>query len=309
LEVVVSEQKIIPNIWCNATAEQAGAFYVAAFEAAGLDARCWVESRYPEEGLPAFQQAYAGQTLTVAVTIGGYRITLVNADDHFRPTPAISFLLNFDPLAFGDAETARGALDAVWERLGDSGEVLMPLGAYAHSAHYGWVQDRFGVGWQLMLTDPAGQPRPFVSLNMLFGDRAQNRAGEAVDFYLGVFDDAAVGTRVAYPQAVGPAVAGAVMFADFRIGQQWVSVMDASSAVGFTFGAGLSLEVDCADQAEIDRLWDVLSAVPQAEQCGWLMDRFGVSWQIVPQNMAELMARPQAYQHMMGMKKLVIDDF
>jgi predicted 3-demethylubiquinone-9 3-methyltransferase (glyoxalase superfamily) len=309
-EVPVSEQRISPNIWCHATAEQAGACYVAAFQAAGVDASWWVESHYPTQGLPAFQQALAGQTLTVAVLIGGFRITLINADDHFRPTPAISFLLNFDPLAYGgDAEAARAALDVLWGRLGDGGEALMPLGQYAHSAHYGWVQDRFGVGWQLMLTDPAGDPRPFVSLNLLFGDQAQNRAGEAVDCYLGLFDDAALGTRVTYPQATGPAAAGAVLFADFRIGQQWLSAMDAASPVGFTFGAGLSLQVDCADQAEIDRLWDALSAVPAAEQCGWLQDRFGVSWQIVPRDMADLMARPNAYHHMLGMKKLVIADF
>ena len=77
----------------------------------------------------------------------------------------------------------------------------------------------------------------------------------------------------------------------------------------FTFTPGFSLQVDCADQAEIDRLWGALSAVPEAEQCGWLVDRFGVSWQIVPARMEELMQRPGAYQHMLAMKKLVIADF
>ena len=77
----------------------------------------------------------------------------------------------------------------------------------------------------------------------------------------------------------------------------------------FLFSEGLSLEVQCEDQTEIDRLWDALSAVPDAEQCGWLKDRYGVSWQIVPENMAELMARPNAFERMLEMKKLVIADF
>jgi predicted 3-demethylubiquinone-9 3-methyltransferase (glyoxalase superfamily) len=85
--------------------------------------------------------------------------------------------------------------------------------------------------------------------------------------------------------------------------------MDSGVEQQFEFGCGVSLEVQCTDQAEIDRLWEALSAVPEAEQCGWLADRFGVSWQIVPADMAELMQRPDAYEHMMGMKKLVIADF
>ena len=85
--------------------------------------------------------------------------------------------------------------------------------------------------------------------------------------------------------------------------------MDSGVEQPFTFSPGVSLSVQCADQAEIDRLWDALSAVPEAEQCGWLVDRAGVSWQIVPANMAELMAKPDAFAHMMPMKKLIIADF
>ena len=70
----------------------------------------------------------------------------------------------------------------------------------------------------------------------------------------------------------------------------------------------MSIEVGCADQAEIDRVWDALSAVPEAEQCGWLVDPFGVNWQVVPENMGELMQRPDAFAHMMPMKKIIIDE-
>lgn len=112
---------------------------------------------------------------------------------------------------------------------------------------------------------------------------------------------------------MGPAPAGAVMFSDFQLEGQWFTAMDSAGEQDSSFTCGVSLEVCCADQAEIDRLWAALwaalSAVPEAEQCGWLADRFGLSWQIVPENMGELMQRPSSYQRMLGMKKLVIANF
>lgn len=308
----VHQQKITPNIWCNRNAAEAGEFYASVFP--GATSR--VESRYPEEGLLDFQREFAGEPLTVEVTIpdpGGeapMRLVLINAGDEFSPNPSISFTLNFDPLMFGgDDEAALARLELVWRGLGDGGGVLMPLGEYPFSRRYGWVQDRFGVSWQLMLTNPEGDPRPHVIPSLLFTGRAQNRAGEAGEFYVSVFDDAELGNRYPYGEQTGPATPDALMFSEFRIGEQWFAAMDSGVEMDADFGCGVSLEVQCADQAEIDRLWEALSAVPEAEQCGWLADRFGVSWQIVPENMAELMERPGAYEKMMRMHKLVIDEF
>lgn len=304
------QQKIVPNIWCTRNAEEAGAFYAQAFENAGSE----VESRYPEEGLLDFQQEFAGEPLTVAVTISGYRFQLINAGDEFAPNPSISFMLNFDPLLFdGDEDLARASLDRLWQRLTDGGIALMPLGEYPFSAHYGWVQDRYGVSWQLMLTDPAGDPRPFVMPALMFGERVQNHAGEAVGHYLDAFSElpggAELGAYVLYPEKTGPAEPGTVMFSDFRIGDQWFVAMDSGVSQSFTFSCGVSLEVRCDGQGEIDGLWESLSAVPEAEQCGWLADRFGVSWQIVPDDMDELMRRPGAFEKMLRMKKIVVDEF
>jgi predicted 3-demethylubiquinone-9 3-methyltransferase (glyoxalase superfamily) len=99
------------------------------------------------------------------------------------------------------------------------------------------------------------------------------------------------------------------MIGEFRIGEQWFSFMDSNVRHEFGFTPGVSLEIRCADQAEIDHFWDALSAVPEAEQCGWLVDRYGVSWQVVPESIGELLAKPGAYQRMLEMKKLVIADF
>ncbi|HMR49642.1 MAG TPA: VOC family protein [Arachnia sp.] len=307
-------QRIVPNIWSTRNAEEMGEFYAASLP----DTTSEVESRYPDEGLLDFQREFAGQPLTVTVVVAGTKLTLVNGGDEFRPTPAISFMLNFDPLLFGggasDADAAtREALDATWAALADGGEVRMELGEYPFARRYGWVEDRYGVNWQLMLTDPAGEPRPFVVPALMFGGPAQDKAAEASDFYVALFSSvpggAAVGSRFPYMAPTGPASAEALAFGEFRVGDQWFMASDFGADHAFAFTEGVSLEVQCEDQAEIDRLWSALSAVPEAEQCGWLKDRYGVSWQIVPENMAELMSRPHAFARMLEMKKLVIADF
>lgn len=298
-------QRIIPNIWFTREAEEAGAFYTRVFDGA----TAIVGAHYPSE-LPDWQADFAGEVLTVELVIDNYIITLINADDEFSPNPAISFMLNFDPLFFGgDVDAARRRLDEVWAGLSEEGAVLMELGEYPFSARYGWVQDRYGVNWQLILTDPDGPPQPFVIPQLMFGGQAQGRAREAVDFYTSLFEDSGVAFLAPYEEDTGPAKAGDVIFGSFQLAGQAFAAMDSAVEQDFTFTPGISFEVRCDGQAEIDRLWDALSAVPEAEQCGWLADRFGVSWQIVPDNMDELMERPGAYERMLEMKKLVIADF
>lgn len=299
-------QRVIPNIWCNRNAEEVGRFYAGIFPEASSE----IESRYPEDGLLDFQRDFAGEPLVVAVTIAGARLSLINAGDEFAPNPSISFMLNFDPLMFdGSEQAARNSLDTLWERLSDGGSVLMPLGEYAHSKHYGWIADRYGVNWQLMLTDPAGEPRTFLTPALMYCGPAQNKAAQAAEHYLATFADARAGQRVHYPVPTGPVTADSVMYSDFQIKGQWLIAMDSGVEQPFTFSCGVSLEVRCDDQDEIDRYWEALSAVPEAEQCGWLADFTGVSWQIVPADIDELMERPGAFEHLMAMKKLVIDDF
>jgi len=275
-------QRIVPTIWFNRNADEAAEFYADVFPDTLVDARV----PHPE----------SGETLTVDVLIDGYRVTLLNGGPEFGPTPAISFFVNFDPPRMEDA---RGELDRLWARLTDGGIVLMPLDRYDFSEHYGWVADRFGVNWQLMLTDPAGEPRPYIIPNLMYGGQAR----QAVDDYVALFPGAQVGTRVTYPDS------GEVMFSEFQLYGEWFTAMDSAVEQTFTFTPGLSIMVNAHGQEEIDRLWNGLSAVVALEQCGWLQDRYGVSWQIVPDNMAELMERPGAYQKLLGMRKLVIDEF
>lgn len=298
-------QRIIPNIWCHRVAEQAGAFYASALPGTTAE----VTARYPDEGLREPQRGFAGLPVTVDVRIGEYRITLINAGDQFRPQPSISFLLAFDPRDDdGDASATRRRVTAVWDALSEGGTELIALGAHPFSPWYGWIEDRYGVSWQPMIVPPEGERRPFVTPQLTFGGAVQNRAREAMDFYTGLLPDSGILSVLPHTEPRGPARPGDVLFARFRLAGQEFAAMDSGTSRTVPFDGGVSLEVRCDGQAEIDRMWRALSAVPEAEACGWCADRFGVSWQVVPSDIGELLQRPDAFAHLMSMKRIVIDE-
>ena len=295
-------QKIVPSLWFDHVAAEAANFYAEVLPGATVTDTQY----YPTEGLLDFQQEFAGKELTVEFEVQGYRFVAINAGPEFRVNPSVSFMLNFDP---SRDERAREHLHEVWAALSDGGSELMPLGEYEFSPHYGWIQDRFGVSWQLILTDAAGDPRPFVIPNLLFGGPAQNRAGEAMEYYTSVFEGARTGDVWRYADAVGPAPAGSIMFGELKLFGQWFALMDSAVEQDFTFNPGVSLMLQCQDQEELQRYWHELSAVPEAEQCGWLVDRFGLSWQVVPANMSELMQAPGSFEKLLAMRKIEISAF
>ena len=139
-------------------------------------------------------------------------------------------------------------------------------------------------------------------------------AKEAVDYYTSVFKDGQV-TDTAYYTTEGladfqQAMASKELTISYSLGgQQFVAI---NAGPEFKFNESVSFAVSCADQAEIDYFWEKLSAVPESEQCGWCKDKYGLSWQIVPENMDQLMRgpngsdNPKAFQAMMQMKKIDI---
>jgi predicted 3-demethylubiquinone-9 3-methyltransferase (glyoxalase superfamily) len=294
------QQAIVPCIWCDANAEEAVAFYLSVFP----DSEELRRSHYPTTNLAAFQQSMAGEVLNIYFAIGGFRFTALNAGSEFRPNPMLSFIVNFDPSR--DAN-ARDELDRAWQGLTDDGDVLMPLDEYPFSKHYGWVRDKYGVSWQLMLTNPEGEPRPFIIPSLMFANANVNRGSEALAFYTSVFPDARAGTVVPWPSDQDAVKAGSIMFGEFAVGDEWFALMDSPAMHEFDFNEGLSLLVECSDQAEIDDLWGKLSHVPEAEVCGWCKDPFGVSWQVAPVNVEDFLV-DTGFAAMMTMKKIIIAD-
>lgn len=298
-------QKIRPNIWFDNNAEEAVDFYKNVFK----DFKVIDRSFYPktqEEGLADFQLDMAGKVLTIEFSINGQRFVAINAGSEFKPNPSISFMLNFDPSLIEDAESE---LDRTWAELSKAGKILMSLDSYPFSKKYGWIEDKYGVSWQLIFTDPDGEDRPFIIPSIMFSQENTNNAEEAINFYTSIFKGSKVGLLARYENDSALAKKGSIMFGDFQLQDQWFAAMDSGEEVSFGFNEGISFEVRCKDQAEIDYFWDKLSTRPEAEQCGWCKDKYGISWQIVPENIDELMKRPGAYLKMMDMKKLIIEDF
>ncbi len=149
-----------------------------------------------------------------------------------------------------------------------------------------------------------------ITPNLWFDGNAK----EAVDYYVSVFPDSKIISTLHYPNSAEEGLAdfqldmaGKVLTIDFELGGLRFTAINAGPE--FTFSEAVSFAVTCKDQAEIDYFWEKLSSVPEAEQCGWCKDKYGVSWQIVPENMEELMKKPGAYAKMMQMHKIVITDF
>jgi len=136
------------------------------------------------------------------------------------------------------------------------------------------------------------------------------RAEEAVDFYVSIFDDSRIVSTGHYGEA-GPAPAGTFMSANFELaGQEFIALNGGPS---FTFSPGISLFVDCETQEEIDELSEKLSAGVEEVACGWVTDKFGVSWQVIPRALGEMLSDPdrenanRVMQAMLQMTKIDIE--
>lgn len=136
-------------------------------------------------------------------------------------------------------------------------------------------------------------------------------AQEAVDYYTSVFPRSRILHVEYYPKEdladFQKGMAGKVLTVDFELDGQVFTALNGGP--GAKFSEAVSFVVECKDQEEIDYYWDSLSAVPDAERCGWCKDEFGLSWQVVPDNMVELMQKPGAFDALMHMQKIVIDEF
>ncbi|WP_336251005.1 VOC family protein [Stomatohabitans albus] len=290
-------QRILPCFWFDFNADEAAAFYQQVIPRTSSIATL----TYPTAGLPVFQKDFAGQTLAIELDTDGYEWTLWNAGDAFSPNPSFSLILNFDSQTNSKAEHE---LRTTWDHLRTNGRIHMPLGEYAFASLYGWVEDRYGVNWQLLLTDTSETEYEPVIPCFLFSGDAQNKTTQAIDLYTDVFEPSSLDYVEHYTERTDLVDETAVMNARFRLNNQSFSAMDAWAGAVFSFSPGASLLVKCATQEDIDRLWDSLSADPRAEQSGWCRDEFGFSWQIVPDCFSSLVQQPDTYAAMVKMKKI-----
>lgn len=252
---------IYPCLWFDGNAKEAAAFYCTIFKNSKIT---------------------TDTPMVVTFGLNGKRCMGLNGGPMFTINPSISFFVKCESI---------NEVDEIWNKLTEGGKILMAIDKYPWSERYGWVQDKFGVTWQLMMHTIADAAFS-ITPAMLFTGNQFGKAESAIKFYSSVFDNSAMGTLSHYPD--GDQNAGKIMYSEFRLNNYEIIAMDGPGAHEFSFNEAISFVVDCNTQEEIDYFWNKLAADGgQESQCGWLKDKFGVSWQIVPAVLGKLMTDPE----------------
>jgi predicted 3-demethylubiquinone-9 3-methyltransferase (glyoxalase superfamily) len=268
---------IYPCLWFDGQAGEAARYYCSIFRDARLLEENPVVSRFE---------------------IGGLRFMALNGGPQYAPNPALSFFIYT-----GSQEE----INRFYASLSVGGKVIMPLGRYDWSACYAWIEDRYGVSWQLDIDDIRSAQK--VVPNLLFVNEKKGLVKAALDRYTHIFPHSISLLEAPYPPGAD-VPEGALLFAQCRLKNSIVNAMSSTLAHDYDFSPGTSLVVECQDQTEIDYYWEALGQDGEYQPCGWLKDAFGVSWQVVPAALSRLMSDPErgarAMQALLSMTKLDI---
>ncbi len=273
------KNNLYPCLWFDGNAKAAAEFYCSVFN---------------------HSKIISDNPIVVRFEIEGQSIMGLNGGPMFKINPSISL--------FVTCETNE-EIDTIWNKLIDDGSVMMPLDKYPWSKKYGWVKDKFGMTWQLMLGELYDGGQKIIP-NFLFSGKQFGKAQEAMNHYASIFPDSKIHHLEIYKEGE-PQPAGHLKFGHFDLQNEFFSAMDGPGGEELQFSEGFSLVVECETQEEIDHYWDKLTEGGSESQCGWLKDKFGVSWQIVPTVLAQLMSdrekSPRVLQAFLKMKKFDIE--
>lgn len=271
-------KSIYPCLWFDGNAAEAANLYCSIFNDSSIT-----------ENTP----------MVVRFELNGFRVMGLNGGPKFTFNPSISFFVYCPTIE---------DTDRIWNTLIIDGFAMMPLDKYSWSDRYGWLTDKFGMSWQISVSDQPGTPlsiKPcFLFTSLQFG-----RAEEAIHHYSSIFRNASTDMLIHYPE--GDEHAGKVMYSEFQLNHYSFIAMDGPGDHAYTFNEGVSIVVECDTQEEIDHYWNTLTEGGNESMCGWLKDKFGVSWQIVPSVLSQLMRDPEraprVIQAFLKMKKFDID--
>ncbi|PPA71060.1 VOC family protein [Jeotgalibacillus proteolyticus] len=281
-------QKLIPHIWFEQDARKIADWYVEVFGNGQVD------------GHVTLHNTPSGDADIVTVTLYDQQFQFLGGGRLAERNPSFSYMV-----ALPDVKT----VDALWDRLSEGGEILMPLEEYPFSKRFGFLKDQHGVSWQLMLD--GGMEIQTIAPSLMFTREVSGRAEEAVDYYRSLLGGEVMENHISYyGPGQEPEVEGTLGYARVKLAGREIVLSDSADAHEFDFNLMQSLILYCKDQKEIDRAWAHLSADPESEQCGWLKDRFGVSWQVTPFELEQMMeeATPEQMERLteaiMPMKKI-----
>ncbi len=260
-------QKITPHLWFDKEAKEAAELYVSLIAGSKM------------KSVRTIHDTPSGDCDIVSFELAGQPFMAISAGPLFKFNPSVSFQVKCQ---------TKEEVDALWAKLSEGGKIHMPLGAYPFSERYGWTEDRYGLSWQLMFAG-GSEIAQKITPALLFVGKVCGKTEEALNFYASVFRDPPPKILARYGQKEDPDKEGTIRYAQFSLRGQELAAMDSALEHKFAFNEAISFIVPCDTQEEIDDYWEKLSADPKAEQCGWLKDKYGLSWQICPTIMNQMM--------------------
>jgi predicted 3-demethylubiquinone-9 3-methyltransferase (glyoxalase superfamily) len=258
-------QKITPHLWFDKEAIEAADFYVSTFPNSKVKSTTVLHNT-PSDSVDI-----------VTFELLGLEFQAISAGPLFKFNPSVSFHVTCKTIA---------EVDEIWKKLSQGGQVLMELGAYPFSERYGWLQDKYGLSWQIIYSSGADVKQKITPAIMFVGDVC-GKAEEAVTLWTSVFPKANVDLILHYGKGEEPDKEGTLKYGAFSCLEIWSH--GSAHEHRFTFNEAISFIINCDTQEEINYYWEKLSAAPEAEQCGWLKDKYGFSWQVVPSGMDEML--------------------
>ena len=259
--------KITPHLWFDKEAKEAAEFYTSFLPDSKVT------------NITTLHDTPSGDCDVVSFELAGQPFMAISAGPLFKFNPSVSFHVKCK---------TKEEVDAIWEKLSSGGKVLMPLDAYPFSERYGWIEDTYGLSWQAIYAGN-NEIQQTITPVLMFVGTVCGKTEEAVTFYTSVFHNANTFFLTRYGKGEEPDKQGTVQYVAFTLEGMEFGAMDSARDHHFAFNEAISFLVPCDTQAEIDYYWEKLSADPQAEQCGWLKDKFGLSWQIWPTAIGEMM--------------------
>lgn len=257
-------QTIIPHLWYNTEAKEAVAFYVDLFGGN-------VDWTYTITDTPS------GDSDLIQFQLGNMTLAAISAGPYFKLNESMSLMVNV---------ASKDEVTRLYQALSEGGRVLMPLGEYPFSPYYVWLEDRFGLSWQLSYAPDLDKPYQF-DICLLFSQGQVGLAQPMLDYYKDKLPQARLGRLSYYGEGEAAVEAAKLNYAELLVAGQKMIVMDHGYGGEASFNEAFSLMVYVDSQDELDFYYDLLSAVPEAEMCGWVKDQFGISWQIVPRMLME----------------------
>jgi predicted 3-demethylubiquinone-9 3-methyltransferase (glyoxalase superfamily) len=268
--------KITPCLWFEYSAKEAVEFYCETFRNSFI-----IES----------------SELSVKFSLNNIEFVALNKS----PNSTINDTISFSVYCGGEWEIER-----LYSVFSQGGEVIMPLGPYPFARKYAWVKDKFGVSWQLDV-DPINNPQNIVPSVMFVNDHAP-KLKEAINFYHGIFPKPMMLFEVAYPPEIHMPE-GCLRFAQHKLNGYIFNFMSNHERQESESNESVSFTVWCKDQEDINHYWNALnSKASKIGKFGWLQDKYGLWWQILPNNLGALLKDKENLQKLMQMEKINLAD-